>query len=60
MTPEQAQAIYFAAQQSVITHLCELDAQRQASQLQIDRGAAAQGRPAREGLLQFQQTSFFR
>lgn len=36
MTPEQARAIYDAGQESVITHLCDLDAQRQASQQQIE------------------------
>ncbi len=36
MTPEPAQAIYFSGQQSVITHLCDLDAQLQASQQQVE------------------------
>jgi hypothetical protein len=36
MTPEQAQAIYFAGQDAVITSLCELDAQVQASQQEIE------------------------
>ena len=36
MTPEQAQAIYFAGQDAVVTSLCELDAQVQASQQQIE------------------------
>ena len=35
MTPEQAQAIYFAGQEAVITHLCDLDAQVAASRLEI-------------------------
>jgi hypothetical protein len=30
MTTEQAQAIYLCGQESVITHLCDLDAQLQA------------------------------
>ena len=36
MTPEQAQAIYFAGQEAVVMHLCELDAQVQAAQQEID------------------------
>lgn len=36
MTPEQAQAIYFAGQAAVVTHLCQLDAQVQTSQQQIE------------------------
>lgn len=36
MTPEQAQAIYFAGQGAVVTHLCDLDAQLQASQQQVE------------------------
>jgi len=36
MTPEQAQAIYFAGQDAVVTHLCELDARVQASQQEIE------------------------
>ncbi len=36
MTPEQAQAIYFAGQDAVVTYLCELDAQVQASQQEIE------------------------
>ena len=35
MTPEQAQAIYFAGQDSVVAHLCALDEQVTASQLEI-------------------------
>ena len=36
MTPEQAQAIYFAGQEAVVTYLCELDAQVQALQQEIE------------------------
>ncbi len=36
MTPEQAQAIYFAGRDAVVTHLCALDEQVTASQLQIN------------------------
>jgi transposase len=36
MTPEQAQAIYFAGQDAVVGSLCQLDAQVQASQQQIE------------------------
>ena len=36
MTPEQAQAIYFAGQEAVVTSLCKLDAQVQASQQEIE------------------------
>jgi len=36
MTPEQAQAIYFAGEQSVVKHLCELDAQVQAGEQKIE------------------------
>jgi transposase len=36
MTPEQAQAIYFAGQDAVVSSLCPLDAQVQASQQQIE------------------------
>ncbi len=36
MTPEQAQAIYLAGQAAVVTHLCDLDTQVAASQLQIE------------------------
>jgi hypothetical protein len=36
MTPERAQAIYFAGRDAVITHLCELDTQVRASQQQIE------------------------
>ena len=36
MTPEQAQAIYVAGQDAVVTYLCELDAQVQTSQQQIE------------------------
>ena len=36
MTPEQAQAIYFAGQDAVVTRLCALDAQVAASQQEID------------------------
>ena len=36
MTPEQAQAIYFAGQEAVVTNLCQLDAQVQTSQQQIE------------------------
>jgi transposase len=36
MTPEQAQAIYCAGQEAVVTNLCQLDAQVQASQQQIE------------------------
>ena len=35
MTPEQAQAIYFAGPQAVVTHLCQLAAQVQTSRQQI-------------------------
>ena len=37
MTPEQAQAIYFAGREAVVTHLCELDAQVRASQQEIEK-----------------------
>ena len=36
MTPEQAQAIYFAGQDAAVASLCELDAQVQASQQEIE------------------------
>jgi transposase len=36
MTPEQAQAIYLAGQEAVVMHLCQLDAQVQASQQEIE------------------------
>ena len=36
MTPEQAQAIYVAGQQAVVTNLCLLDAQVQTSQQEIE------------------------
>ncbi len=36
MTPEQAQAIYVAGQDAVVTHLCELDAQVQAAQQEVE------------------------
>ena len=36
MTPEQAQAIYFAGRDAVVTSLCELHAQVQASQQEIE------------------------
>ena len=36
MTPEQAQAIYLAGQAAVVTHLCDLDTQVAASQLEIE------------------------
>jgi transposase len=36
VTPELAQAIFFAGQQAVVAHLCELDEQLTASQLQIE------------------------
>jgi transposase len=36
MTPEQAQAIYGAGEEAVVTSLCQLDAQVQASQQQIE------------------------
>jgi transposase len=36
MTPEQAQAIYFAGQRAVVKRLCELDAQVQAGEQKIE------------------------
>ena len=36
MTPEQAQAIFFAGRQAVVTHLCELDEQVTASRRDIE------------------------
>ena len=36
MTPEQAQAIYVAGRDTVVTHLCTLDAQVRASRRQIE------------------------
>jgi len=36
MKPEQARAIYFAGQEAVVMHLCQLDAQVQVSQQQIE------------------------
>jgi len=36
VTPEQAEAIFFAGRQAVVTHLCELDEQVMASQRQIE------------------------
>ena len=36
MTPEQAQALYFAGEQAVVERLCALDAQVQAAQQQIE------------------------
>ncbi len=36
MTPEQAQAIYFAGRDAVVAHLCEMDEQMRASQQQIE------------------------
>ena len=35
MTPEQAQVIYFADEQAVVKHLCDLDAQVQAGEQEI-------------------------
>ena len=36
MTPEQAQALYWAGEQAVVERLCALDAQVQAAQQQIE------------------------
>ena len=36
MTPEQAQALYFAGEQAVVERLCALDAQLQAAQQEIE------------------------
>ena len=36
MTPEQAQALYFAGQQVVVERLCALDAQVQAAHQEIE------------------------
>jgi len=36
MTPEQAEAIFFAGRQAVVTHLCELDEQVTASRREIE------------------------
>jgi transposase len=36
MTPEQAEAIFFAGRQAVVTQLCELDEQLKASQQQVE------------------------
>jgi len=36
MTPEQAQAIYFAGRDAVVTHLCELNTQVTALQLEVE------------------------
>ena len=36
MTPEQAQALYFAGQQAVVERLCALDAQVQAARQEIE------------------------